>query len=111
MQFIVEKGKLILNIDNDGEKKSLQDFLKAGEIDSDKAMFEFFEDILANCEWEWIAPYEIAALTDAPILGRKDENDEVIEAYGWMDYAVTSLLAQLYDFGHADLIGGTAEDD
>jgi len=62
---------------------------------SDDTMYEFFEGFIANTEWEWIAPEDIGALTSAPILGIRDENDEVVEAYGFMDYAVRSLMGDL----------------
>ena len=65
------------------------------EFGSDDVMHEFFEDFIANTEWEWLSPEDIGALTDAPILGIKDENDKVIEAYGFMDYAVRSLMSDL----------------
>jgi hypothetical protein len=64
---------------------------------SDAVMHEFFEDFIANTEYEWINPEEIGALTDAPILGVRDENENVIEAYGWMNYAVQSLMDALYN--------------
>lgn len=69
------------------------------ELGSTKAEMEFFEDYLCNSEWEWIAPENIGALTSAPILGIKDENDEVIEAYGYMDYQVYSMLEELETHG------------
>ncbi len=67
------------------------------EWESDNSMYEFFEGFIANTEWEWILPEDIGALTSAPILGIRDENDEVIEAYGFMDYAVRSLMQDLAD--------------
>lgn len=107
MLFTIKENNLILKIDHDGERESLQEFLDSGEIETDKAMCEFFESILANCEWEWINPQDICALTDAPILGRRaEDSEEIVEAYGWMDYAITALLTQLYDYGEAILIGG-----
>ena len=68
---------------------------------SDDTMYEFFEDFIANTEWEWIAPEDIGALTDAPILGIKDENGKVLEAYAWMDYQVQSVMDALANYGGA----------
>lgn len=66
------------------------------EWESDNSMYEFFEGFIANTEWEWIDAGDIGALTSAPILGIRDVmNDEVEEAYGFMDYAVRSLMADL----------------
>jgi len=72
---------------------------------SDDSMHEFFEGFIANTEWEWIDPNEIGALTEAPILGIKDEDGKVIEAYGWMEYQVISLM-QALAWGEAVLIAG-----
>jgi hypothetical protein len=77
------------------------------DLNTDNAMFDFFEGILANCEWEWISPEEIGALTDAPILGYRDCEEEVVRAFGFMDYAIDSLLNRLLEAGEAHLIGGS----
>lgn len=76
------------------------------EFISDNAMYDFFEGFIANSEWEWITPEEIGALTDAPILGIRDENEEVIEAYGYMNYAIRSILQDFDDYGKAELQKG-----
>jgi hypothetical protein len=64
---------------------------------TDEVMYEFFEGFIANTEYEWIGAEEIGALTDAPILGIKDEDGNVLEAYGFMNYAVRSLMEDLRD--------------
>ena len=106
MQFVKKENSLLLIIDDDAEKMSLQDFQEEGTLDTDNAMYDFFEGILANCEWEWIDAEEIAALTSAPILGIKDENEEVTEAYAFMDYQVRSLLRDLKEYGEVELVKG-----
>ena len=99
--------KIIIKINDDAERASLQDLKDEGIIDTDDARFDFFENQLANCEFEWLSPgFDLDVLTDAPILGVKDENDEVIECYGFMDYAVRSLLGDLYEYGEAILRKG-----
>ena len=47
------------------------------DFSSDSVMYDFFEEFIANSEWEWIAPEEIGALTSAPILGIRDEEDKI----------------------------------
>ena len=106
MEFIRKENSLLLVIDNDGERDCLWDFHNDNSIETDNAMYDFFESILANTEWEWINPEEIGALTDAPILGIKDENENVIEAYGFMDYAVKSLMVELFVVDKAELQKG-----
>lgn len=106
-----EKSLILTLIDNNGDescgvkamdelRETYPDNGEDGGTDtfgSDAVMFEFFEGFIANTEWEWIGAEEICALTSAPILGIKDENDNVIEAYGFMDYAIRSLLQDLFE--------------
>jgi hypothetical protein len=49
----------------------------------------------------WIRPEEIDALTSAPILGFRDENENVVRVWGFMDYAVRSFLQDLVETGKA----------
>lgn len=106
MEFIrIEKG-LKITID-DIDKRFLAEILvdraydpKTNDvIGSDVVMYDFFDPFICNSEFEWIRPEDIGALTSAPILGCLGENDEVVEAYGYMNYAVQSLMQDLYDTG------------
>lgn len=106
MDFIKTDNSLKLVVVSEGAKQVLKEYHDTDIIDLDSSMYEMFDDILANCEWEWISPEEIGALTDAPILGIKDENDNVIEAYGFMDYAIDSLLGRLFEYGEVELRKG-----
>lgn len=106
MEFVKIEHGLILKVDKGVEKMLLAQMDDDGIIDTDAAMYEFFEDILGNTEFEWISPEDIAALTSAPILGIKDKDDNVIEAYGFMNYAVESLLGTLLEYGEAILRKG-----
>ena len=106
MKFIEEENQLRLVVDNDGEKDSLWDYHNDGSIIIDDSMYEYFEDILANCEWEWILPEDIGALTSAPILGYRDENETIVAVYGFMSYCVESLLERLFIDGEAILEKG-----
>jgi hypothetical protein len=94
------------------------------------------EPLIANSELEWVRPEEIAALTDAPILGiRGDETpvpdncdtrdlhivgrwenrktgklttfyEPVENAWGYMDYQVRSFLQDLIETGTATFVSG-----
>ena len=107
MEFIrTEKGlKIIID---EIDKKFLSEVAEDNhnDIGTTKAEADFFEPYLCNSEWEWVAPEDIGALTSAPILGIRDENDEVIEAYGYMDYQVLSMLEELDTHGEILLIKG-----
>jgi len=97
-----EKSLILTLIDSKGDEscgiRAIKEHKEAysDEWQSDKVMYEFFEGFIANTEWEWISAEDIGALTSAPILGIKDENGEVIEAYGFMDYALRSILDDLF---------------
>ncbi len=98
---VTEKGlTLKVEPDDHGTKEALAQY-DGDEIDTDKVMYEFFDDILANSEYEWGIAEEIGVLTSAPILITRDENEEVSEAYGFMDYAIASVLGELRDCGEA----------
>jgi hypothetical protein len=106
MIFNVQEKQLILKIDHPGERLSLKELKEGPGLESDASMYDFFDAILCNTEWDWIRPEEIGALTDAPILGLRDENEVITDVYGWIQYAITSLLEELYTTGQAILIKG-----
>ena len=105
MIFKVIKNKLLISFEkNDNtERQFLQEIKENhdGSLCSDNAMYDFFEPFLENNSdgWEWIAPEDIAALTAAPIIGTKDKNDNIDTAFGFMDYAVRSVLEDLEEHG------------
>ena len=76
------------------------------EFHTDEVMYEFFEGFIANTEWEWINPVEVSALTSAPLLGIRDENGQVLECYGFMEYALRSILEDLNKNGQVVLQKG-----
>ena len=99
MQFIEEEKQLRIKLDR-GEKTLLRLFKKENkEIVSTQAETDFFEPFIINSDFQWIRPEEISALTSAPILGIKNENEEVITAYGFMNYAVRGMLEDLLEYG------------
>jgi hypothetical protein len=63
--------------------------------------FEALEHLMANSELDWISPEEIGALTDAPMLGLRDEEGIPTAAWGFMDYALRSFLTDLVENGKA----------
>lgn len=73
---------------------------------SNKILYEIFENLICNSEYEWIEAEEIGALTDAPILGIKDNTEKVVDAWAFMDYQVVSVQGRLADYGEVTFIGG-----
>lgn len=106
MQFtydLNENGCLILRADAI-EREQLRELANEdGEFSSD-AEHEALEKLIANSELEWIAPEEIGALTDAPILGLRDEDYKPTSAWAFMDYQVRSFLSDLVACGEAVFI-------
>jgi hypothetical protein len=76
------------------------------EWGTDKTELEIMEQTLCNSEWDWIQPVETGDLTDAPMIGIRDENEQVIERYAFMSYAVRSFLDDLADKGECRWEGG-----
>jgi len=66
---------------------------------------EILEDLLANSDLNWIQPEECGDLTDAPILGFRDEEGKATgERWGFMDYALRSFCEDLRDKGETVFI-------
>jgi hypothetical protein len=99
MKVVINKKDFIITLTSNDERKELKELKNNGELDSDDSMYEFFETLIANNSFEWISPEEINALTDAPILGFKDENGNITDVYWFPDYAVISPLQELLTDG------------
>ena len=107
MEFIREEKRLKITID-ETDKKFLQEVSEDNnnQLCTEKAEADFFTPYFENSEFEWISPEDIAALTSAPIFGVRDENDNITEAYGYMDYQVFSMLEELEAHGEIFLTKG-----
>jgi len=104
--------RTLVAIITDDEQKQLRGL---PDIQSDAALHEFLEPLVANSELEWVSPEETGDLTAAPMLGvraseqdRKDYTDEqdrkhyrppIIERWAYMDYQIRSPLEDLRDTG------------
>jgi hypothetical protein len=108
--FSPDRTRLILRVDPEEQaqlRELPEDFSACEEsIHSDHALHEFLEHLTCNSELDWIDPYETGDLTDAPMLGTRDEAGKPLGRWAWMHYETTSLLEQLRDKGVAVLIGG-----
>jgi hypothetical protein len=104
MKYTISNDKKTLTIKTQfGERALLR---KLDEIQSDKAMIEFFEHLTCNSELEWIDAADTGDLTDAPMLGTTDESGKVLSRWALMDYQVRGPLEDLRDTGKAVFIGG-----
>ncbi len=99
---IMENGNLKITVDA-AERAALRE-LQAEDPDGygrNQVMYYLFEPLLCNSELSWCDPEEIGALTDAPILCTRDENDNPTEAWGFMDYQLRSPQDDLLETGRA----------
>ena len=99
MKVVINKKDFVISLTTNEERAELKEINGMGEIDLDKSMYEFFEVLIANNSFEWILPEEIGALTSAPILGFKDENEKVTSVYWFPNYCITSPLLELLNTG------------
>lgn len=89
------------------------------QFDCDLWLCDFLEPLLCNSELEWIEPHETGDLTDAPMIGIYQGDDELPEAFdgrrvhsrwAFMDYQVISVQQRLLDTGKAVFVGGPLDD-
>lgn len=98
---ILENGNLLLSITAEQQ----EELRELGEdIQTDDAMYQFFEHMICNCDIDWIKPEDIGALTDAPILGITEQDDDgkitkLHNVWWYPAYVYNSPLAILRDEG------------
>lgn len=97
-KFNSDRSQLIVSAD-ESERALLRE-MPAEKIQSNDAMYDFFEPLVCNSELDWVQPYETGDLTDAPLLGIRDGEDRVVvERWGFSSYALHSPLIDLRDEG------------
>lgn len=100
--FKIENDVLKITTDSEGQAE----LKEMGEgVQSDDVMYDVFEPVVCN-GLAWVAPEDIGALTDAPILSddSKDDDDKYPEDakfYWYPSYQLKSPLCDLRDFGEA----------
>lgn len=101
-KFNEDRSHLILTIDDEDRDELLEikhdDKNYFGSIENEHEVCDY---LVSNSELQWIDPSETGDLTDAPMLGIKDENDIVIERWAFMNYQIESFLQDLLDKGEA----------
>ncbi len=130
---LAPNGNLLISLD-DGELDELKQLREdMGEnFGSDLVMRDWFERFIANSEYNWVLPENVNALTDAPILGILAEQPrqlgpteeigrgnvhvggdergplviDVVQCWGFMDYAIISLQERLLTEGIAEFTRG-----
>lgn len=94
---ILTNGDLRITIDKT-EQIDFQALALEDDFNSDNTMHEIFESLVANSELDWANPEDIGCLTSAPILAIK-EDDEIEQAWGFMNYQLRSPQQDLMEKG------------
>ncbi len=95
-----ENGVLVIRATNE-EREVLRELASEEGEYSAQAEYDALDWLVCNSELEWIDPSETGDLTDAPMLGIRDENGEVRARWAYMDYQVRSFVSDLVERGEA----------
>jgi hypothetical protein len=111
---ILSGGDLKITLNKDGKKEFKLLYKESKESMNDYDMLrEIVDDFFGN-GWTWLAPEQVGALTDAPILSNDAfyNDDGIMEVKGdvwwYPNYAVIDLAKELIDSG--ELIFTKAEE-
>lgn len=98
--YIDQDGDLVLETDAAGiaelrlDAEDVEPF-----FDSEHHMYYTFERFTANSAYEFIDPAEISALTNAPILGERDDSEEIVSIWWYPNYCLRSPQRDLMESG------------
>jgi hypothetical protein len=100
---------LVLEVDADTqvELQSLRLDLNGDRSDafsSDSNLYDVFEWLICNSEYEFVQAEETGDLTAAPLLGIRDEHRNVVQRWGFMDYQLRSPQDDLADVGRCEFV-------
>lgn len=103
MQYKIDGNKLIITVDQEERDQLRLEKIENEDFQSDDFMFEFLEPLICNSELNWVDPSITGDLTDAPMLGIFDpdnqEDNVVLDRWAFMDYMVKSVIQELLDHG------------
>lgn len=114
--FNLNNGNLMISLTPEG-RAAVEAAAEQGQnTDSTHFIHDLFEWQVCN-GWEWIAPEEIGALTDAPILSDSADRDEqgrltkIGKVYWFPNYQIESAVQTLYDTGTVTFAGVPSEQE
>jgi hypothetical protein len=93
--FNEQERAILVDLRGDNEKDPEQKEARRRAFDCETTLYDVFEWLTANSDLDWVLPQETGALTDAPLLGIRYEDDDrtyVDEVWGYADYMVTNPL-------------------
>ncbi len=68
---------------------------------SEQFEIDFLEPLICNSELKWVSPSETGDLTDAPMLGIRNEEGKVTERWAYMNYQIQSFCGDFIKDGYA----------
>lgn len=125
---LLDNGNLKLTPDTEELENLRRDSAEHEDFQSDVYMYSLLEYLICNSDYQWIQATEIGALTDAPILGIRDNArkatasdntdylflagvwdgatwvEDVTHAYAFMDYQIISVQERMLQDGYAIFI-------
>lgn len=73
---------------------------------SDDNLYQLFDWLTCNSEYEFVQPEETGDLTSAPLLGIRNEQGNIVQRWGFMAYELRSPQDDLADAGRCEFVGG-----
>lgn len=89
-------GSLVITVGK-AERKELKEAMAGSTFREEDTL----EHLIANSDLDWIDPAETGDLTSAPMLGIRNEKEEVVARWAFMDYQVRSFVEDLVNHGRA----------
>ena len=99
MHYEIVDDNLAIFVTPDEKASLLESWENDPSFNSDAFMYEWFEDLIANSELQWLSAEQTGDLTDAPILGIWDDSENVLERWAFMGHQVTSPQLELANQG------------
>lgn len=100
MKYQTTEKQLVITV-NEAEQSDLQELKTTCEWGSMALENEYLESLIANSELDWIDASETGDLTDAPILGIRDEEGNILARWGYMNYQIHTFLEDFLNNGKA----------
>ena len=94
-----EKGLTIVASRKDRQELGRLHKEYSDSFHSTNTMIDWLDSFIGSSEFSWSS--DEIALCSCPCLVRRDEDDAIIDAFGFMDYCLRSVLQDLQEYGEA----------
>lgn len=107
---IDKHGRLVLRADAE-DRATMRAEVAEGESLDDAVEERMRESLFYNGPFQSVDPSETGDLTDAPMIGVKDEDDNVIIRFAYMDYQILDWREEIMETGEVTWQGGFVDRD